>query len=71
MFWKYTLNDIRVKLRLYLGEKQSEAVQNYESLALVASEIFGGKKGARPQGDRKVAQTEAEIMAGMKDIFGG
>lgn len=71
MFWKYTLNDIRVKLRLYLGEKQSEAVQNYESLALIASEIFGGKKGTTPKGGLKVAQTEAEIMAGMKDIFGG
>lgn len=65
------MNDIKVKLRLYLGEKHSEAVQTYESLALIAGEIFGGKKNKPSGGNKKVAQTEAEIMAGMQEIFGG
>lgn len=73
VFWKYTLKDIKVQLKLYLGEKQSEAIQTYESLILVAGQIFGdGKKGkSRPQkGDRDTAQTKGEIAAKMKEIFG-
>tara|TARA_R110002074_G_scaffold399908_1_gene594104 strand:+ start:661 stop:939 length:279 start_codon:yes stop_codon:yes gene_type:complete len=72
VFWQYTLEDIKMSLRLYLGERQSEAVQYYESLLLVAGKLFGSEdKGSRaPPENTKVASTKAEIMAGMTEIFG-
>ncbi len=72
VFWQYTLEDIKVSLGLYLGQKQSEAVQNYESLLLVAGKLFGEEDKGRkaPPKNQKVAKTKAEIMAGMTEIFG-
>lgn len=68
------MNDIKVKLKLYLGEKQSDAVQTYESLILVAGQLFGDKKKAKaPRAedpDKEVVSTKGEIAAKMKEIFG-
>lgn len=58
---------------MYLGLKQSEAVQYYESLALIAGEVFGDGKKKKTQVSaehRKVASTKAEIIAGMQEMFG-
>ena len=59
-------------LRLYLGERQSEAVQNYESLLLVAGKLFSSEEKAKtaPPENVKVASTKNEIMSGMAEIFG-
>lgn len=73
VFWKYTLNDIKVRLKLYLGEKQSEALQTYESLVLVASQLFGDSKKkpkAKNSDSHETVSTKAGIEAKMKEIFG-
>lgn len=76
VFWLYTLADIKMSLKLYLGQEQSRAVQYYESLLEVAGHIFGSKKSSGgtqsvSTENRKTASTTKEIMAGMTEIFGG
>lgn len=67
IYWKYTRSDIKVKLRLYLGQKQAEAVQQYENLALIANQLFGdGKKHS----ENVVPKTEAEMVAAFGAVFG-
>lgn len=73
VFWKYTLNDIRVRLKLYLGEKQSEALQTYESLVLVAGQLFGDGKKSKSKAsseNEEVVSTKEGIAAKMKELFG-
>lgn len=75
VFWQYTLYDIKMSLKLYLGQEQSRAVQYYESLLEVAGHIFGSEKSgsSKPRvapEDQKTASTKKEIMAGMTEIFG-
>lgn len=60
-----------MRLRLYLSERQANAVQFYESMALILAQAFGGKKeGNTSNPNAKVAKTKAEIMAGMQEHFG-
>lgn len=70
VYWKYTLVDIKMKLKLYLGQQQSIAVQYYESLMLVAGQIFGDSKSSPPPASKKVAKTKSEIQTGFAEIFG-
>lgn len=76
VYWKFTLNDLRVKMRLYLGEKQAGIVQNYQSLSLVVSQAMGGKSKssasrANPSNEEAlVPQTKNELLASFKGVFG-
>lgn len=67
VYWKCTLNDLKVKLRLYLGEKQASIVQDFQTLAKIVSEAFGsGKKDEKVE----VPQTEAQMKAAFNSVFG-
>lgn len=69
LFWRYTHQDLTTRLRLFLGEKQAEAIQAYQSLALVAGQIFGSeKKGSKPEAE--VPQTAAELQVAFNAVFG-
>lgn len=59
-------------MRLYLGEKQAEAIQGYQNLTLVAGQIFGSEKKGKP-GDVKAEepQTAEELQAAFSSIFKG
>lgn len=47
--WEYSLDDMRVRIRLKIGEQQAKVHQDYQTLALIVSEAFGGKKSETPQ----------------------
>lgn len=68
MFWQYTPEDITLRLRVYLGEKQAEAVQNFESLALIAGRIFGSNKN-KSKGSEQLVSTKEGMKAAAKELF--
>jgi len=68
VYWKNTLNDIKVKLRLYLGQRQAEIVQDLQNMSIVASRLFGGEKSDK--GDAIKPQTKAEMENAFKSVFG-
>lgn len=71
LYWKYTLNDFKVKLRLHLSCRQAEIVQEYQTLSLIVSGAFGGtSKSNEPSDDVKVPQTENEMIAAFNNMFG-
>lgn len=73
VYWKFTRNDIRVKLRLYLGERQAHILQDYQSLALIVSQALGGSKakgGRSSSEDKEVPRTKQEMEAAFKSVFG-
>jgi hypothetical protein len=64
LFWKITYHDIKVKLQLFIGEKQLLINQGFQVMSQVVSMAFGGKRediGAAPQ-------TAAEAMAQFKSL---
>lgn len=69
LFWRFTRNDLSVKLRLYLGQKQAEAIQDFQNISLVASQLFGGKKKEEAK-DVEVPQTEGEMLSAFANVFG-
>lgn len=78
IYWQETFEDIQLKLRFKVGEKQIEASQMYEAIVSVASQVFGsedkgGSKGELTQvkvADRNVAKTSHEAINMFNDIFG-
>lgn len=66
VYWKSTLNDLKVKLRLYLGNKQAEIVQNFQTLSTVVSLAFGkGKKKEKTE----MPQTKEQMEAAFNSVF--
>lgn len=63
--WKYSFRDIETKLKLRLGETQAKIAQDYEVLATILSQAFGGGSN-KP----KVPETADEAMAQFKAVFG-
>lgn len=69
VYWKYTLNDIRVAIRLHLGRQQALIVQDFDTMATLLSQAFGGKK-SKKGGAKKVAKSKADMQQAMKGMFG-
>ncbi len=67
IYWRCSLKDIRVKLRLYLGHQQALIVQNFQSLATIVSQAFGGKK---KNDDVVVPQSKDELEIAFRSVFG-
>jgi hypothetical protein len=60
--WEYSLDDMRVRIRLKIGEQQAKVHQDYQTLALIVSEAFGGKKSETPQ-------TATDAVANFQALF--
>ncbi|OJB45847.1 hypothetical protein BGV57_02960 [Burkholderia ubonensis] len=41
IFWKYSREDIKIRTRLKLGECQANHVQQFQTLAILLSEVLG------------------------------
>lgn len=71
VFWKITRNDLKVKLRLYLGERYAQALQDYQTLAIVASNALGGgKKSTNDFSEEDIPKTRLEAEMAFKSVFG-
>lgn len=68
VYWKVTREDIKVKLRLYLGQRHALILQDYQSMALVASNALGG--GSKVQDEEDAPQTWAEAQMAFQSVFG-
>ena len=44
LFWQITYDDIRTKIRIYVGQKQSHYLQEFQIFTKVVSMAFGGEK---------------------------
>lgn len=66
IYWRNTLKDIRVRLRLHMGQQQALIIQNFQTLATIVSQAFGAKK------EKKAVepQTQAELEASFRSVFG-
>jgi len=81
VYWRDTFEDIQLKLRFKVGEKQVEGSQMYEAIANVASQIFGNSeaetssssKGSLSQAkvpEKNVVRSSHEAIKLFSDIFG-
>ena len=68
IYWRCTLNDIKVKLRLHLSRQQALIYQDYQTLALIVGQAFGssGKSKANVQ----KPGTVEELKAAFGSVFG-
>ena len=66
IYWRCSIKDIRVKLRLYLGHQQALIVQNFQSMATIVSQAFGGKKKDKPVEPK----SQAELELAFRSVFG-
>ena len=70
LYWKYTLNDIKVRLKLYLGREQALILQSYDTMALLINQAFGGtstKEASPPK--EQAAGTLAEMTKSFAGMF--
>ena len=65
IYWRCTLNDIRVKLRLYIGYEQSLIFQQYQTMALILSQAFGGEKKKQVHEPK----TKDELEMAFRSVF--
>lgn len=71
VYWKFSRNDFKVRLRLYVGERQAEVVQNYQTMGMILSQAFSAKSGSdTSSGEDVVPQNKAEMTAAFKGVFG-
>lgn len=76
VYWKYTHNDIKVKLRLHLGKEQAHIAQDFQTIALIVSQAFGD--GKKPKGSSKSGSkpdvfepsTAEEMRTAFNSVFG-
>lgn len=67
-FWQITYEDIRQKIRVYVGHQQSLISQNYQNLMEMMTQAFGGESessGSTIPPGTKVVETEADLQAFM------
>jgi len=67
IYWRYTLNDIKVKLRLYVGHTQASIVQDFQTMAIIVSQAFGGGK----KKEVYEPKTKADLELAFGSVFGG
>lgn len=65
LVWKYSATDLKVKVRVKLGSKQAEILQNYQTLALIISQAFGGTKKSD-----NVPKSKQELEAALNSVLG-
>ncbi len=70
VFWAHTLNDIRTKIRLYVGAKHAELLQHFCSMQLLMSKAFGGESDPAEQPGISKPQSLAELRQAMKLTMG-
>lgn len=69
MYWVYTLDDLKTKTRLFLSDKQAQAAQDFQNLALVARQLFGGKSD-KPTEEIEVPKNIHEMKSAFNKVFG-
>jgi hypothetical protein len=67
IYWRFTLNDIKVKLRLHLGHQQALIVQEFQTIALIVGQAFGSKKNKAKVSEPSSAE---ELQAAFGSVFG-
>lgn len=67
IYWRFTLNDIKVKLRLHLGHQQALVIQEYQTIAMIVGQAFGGKKN---KSNVVKPETAEELNAAFGSVFG-
>jgi len=71
VYWQYTQNDLRVRIRLYLGQRQAGIVQSYQTLAKVAGDLFSdNKRPSADTGNADIPKTRDEAIAQFSSVFG-
>lgn len=70
LYWKYSFNDVKTKLKLYLGREQALVIQSYDTLALLVEQAFGDGKPSTPEPAVRVASTLTEMQAAFGSMFG-
>ena len=67
IYWRFTLNDIKMKLRLHMGHHQALIVQEFQTIASIVGQAFGGKSNKA-----KVVQPSSaeELQAAFGSVFG-
>jgi len=73
VYWSFTLEDLKVKLRLYVGERQASILQEFQSLSLVAAQAVGGNsKGSKSNSNHDVVvpKTAQEMQGAFMSVFG-
>jgi len=68
IYWRCTVKDIKVKMRLYLGRHQALIVQDFQNLATIVSQAFGGKKSSADNAVKP--QSADELKAAFGSVFG-
>lgn len=72
MYWQYSLNDIKVKLKLYLGRQQALIMQQYDTLALLINQAFGSSSSSGKPGNPPTERTVGtfdEMKTAIASIF--
>jgi len=65
VFWRYTVDDIDMKISLYFQREQIHVMQDYESMILAISALFADPK--KRKGGAKQVNSVAEF-AGMGGV---
>lgn len=66
MFWEVTLEDIKTKIKLHIGQQQAMIVQNFQTLQKVVNLAFGEPEKEKPP----EVQSKGELKAKFAAIFG-
>jgi hypothetical protein len=63
--WSVTLDDIKYKLKIKVGLEQAKIFQDYQTMAAILSQAFGGKsKEVEPP------KTKQEALSQFNSLFG-
>jgi hypothetical protein len=71
LYWQYSLADIRVKLKLHLGQQQALIMQQYDTMALLLNQAFGNGGGAQTSKSPTTTERSAGTLDEMKAAFAG
>jgi hypothetical protein len=70
VYWRYSFNDMKYKLRVSAGEAMANHAQFFETLAKVVSNALGGgSKSGTPKGVKPV-QTADQALQQFAAVFG-
>lgn len=65
LIWKYSLFDIKTAASIRLGSEQASYLQNYQTLALIISQAFGGSKKSD-----NVPKTKQQLESALHSVLG-
>jgi hypothetical protein len=58
LYWSITYRDVKTKVKITLGQKQAEAMQEYQNIAHIVGKAFGGDD--KPKGETPSNFAEAQ-----------